>query len=290
MSTSRPFAYNPIPPNSLITGTLQVGNQAVGVDPTLNYAGGVGGVQWWMGPDEDLGYVIAQSVPTLNQPNPLGISAGIGFFRSQSLTEPSFISIANYVSGQSFLTGDAASTWLTSNGYWNSWVASPTFTVGYASTGSTSDVFLFDSGLATKFTPSQNGTINKGYALISDNDYSLANFASIAVYSDNSGVPGSLLLYASSPVNTTPTPSWLEFNSFVENVSGSLNVTGGTPIWIAVWANFPGSIRAYTEVGDTNQTSENTSGTFTWSTWGATWNNVSLSNRKLSVYLECTAT
>jgi hypothetical protein len=121
MSSSRPFAYNPIPPNSAISGTLQVGNLAVGVDTNLNYTGNAGGVQWWMGPDEELGYVITQSVPSLNQPNPLGISAGVGFFRSEFLTESSFISISNLISGQSFASGDEASTWLTSNGYWNSW-------------------------------------------------------------------------------------------------------------------------------------------------------------------------
>jgi uncharacterized delta-60 repeat protein len=134
MSSSRPFAYNPIPPNSAISGTLQVGDLAVGVDTNLNYTGNVGGVQWWMGPDEELGYVITQSVPSLNQPNPLGISAGVGFFRSEFLTESSFISASNLISGQSFADGNAASTWLTSNGYWNSWVLvtptpTPTITI-----------------------------------------------------------------------------------------------------------------------------------------------------------------
>ena len=43
MATSRPFAYNPSP-NPPIDGTLQVGDIAVGVDPSLDYYGGVGGV------------------------------------------------------------------------------------------------------------------------------------------------------------------------------------------------------------------------------------------------------
>jgi hypothetical protein len=125
MSVSRPFAYNPIPPNSFISGTDQVGDIAIGVDPTLGYTSNVGGVQWWMGPDEELGYVIAQSVPSLDQPNPLDIPAGIGFYRSEFLTEPSFISLSNNITGQSFISGDAASTYLTSNGYWSSWVPTP---------------------------------------------------------------------------------------------------------------------------------------------------------------------
>ena len=52
------------------------------------------------------------------------INASVGFNRSKFLTEPSFIEIAEYVSnGQTFSTGNEASTWLTSNGYWNSWVS-----------------------------------------------------------------------------------------------------------------------------------------------------------------------
>ena len=51
------------------------------------------------------------------------INASVGFNRSKFLTEPSFIEIAEYVSnGQTFSTGNEASTWLTSNGYWNSWI------------------------------------------------------------------------------------------------------------------------------------------------------------------------
>jgi hypothetical protein len=120
MPTARPFAFNPGAP---IDGTEQIGQIAVGITPQ-NYSGGYGGVRWWNGPDEDLGYVICYSVPALNHPSPDGPIAGVGFFRSKFLTEPSFIEIAEYVSsGQTFATGNDASTWLTSNGYWNSWVS-----------------------------------------------------------------------------------------------------------------------------------------------------------------------
>lgn len=121
MATSRPFAYNPSP-NPPIDGTLQVGDIAVGVDPSLDYYGGVGGVQWWQGPDEDLGYIVAKPVPSLNQPNPLNIPAGVAFGRSL-FTEQSFIALAESLSsGTTFSTGNEASTWLTNNGYWNTWV------------------------------------------------------------------------------------------------------------------------------------------------------------------------
>ena len=135
MSVSRPFAYNPIPPNSLITGTTQVGNLAVG-DVNWIYQQNYGGVTWWQGPDEELGYVICNPVSGGTQPNPLFIPAYVGFKRSKLLTEPSFIEIANYVAkGQTapFTSGNEASIWLTNNGYWNSWnltTPTPTPTTG----------------------------------------------------------------------------------------------------------------------------------------------------------------
>ena len=124
MSTSRPFAYNT---GSTISGTIQVGNLAIGI-PTSGFPST--GLQWWNGPDEDLGYVIAQSVPEGNQPTPFtGITASVGFFRSTSLNESSFIEIAQRIStNQNFVSGNAASSWLTSNGYWSSWVL--TYTAG----------------------------------------------------------------------------------------------------------------------------------------------------------------
>ena len=122
MPTTRPFAYNT---GSTIVGTLQIGDLAIGVDP-LDYSGGVGGVQWWMGPDEDLGYVIAHPTPDGSQPNPLGMPAYLGFWRSEFLTESSFIGLAEYVSNQhgspqTFNDGDSAKTWLNNNGYWTSY-------------------------------------------------------------------------------------------------------------------------------------------------------------------------
>ena len=118
MATARPFAYNT---GAGITGTDQVGDLAVGT-PTSGFAST--GLPWWNGPDEDLGYVIAQSVPGNTQPTPVsGVSASVGFFRSSALTDPSFISIANAVAGPSgpFASGSAAKTWLNGNWYWTSY-------------------------------------------------------------------------------------------------------------------------------------------------------------------------
>lgn len=64
MATSRPFAYNT---GSTLPYTEQVGDIAIGVG-NIKYSEDYGGLKWWMGPDEDLGYVIAHTVPAGNQP------------------------------------------------------------------------------------------------------------------------------------------------------------------------------------------------------------------------------
>ena len=117
MPTSRPFAYNT---GSTISGTIQIGKLAVGT-PT---SGITGSPQGWNGPDEELGYVIAESVSGNTQPTPLSdVYASVGFFRSTGLTESSFIQTAQVVSRtQTFANGNAAYLWLSGNGYWSSWV------------------------------------------------------------------------------------------------------------------------------------------------------------------------
>ena len=122
MSFARPFAYNPVPPNSLISGTTQVGNLSVGVPLT----GFTSNPQYWNGPDEDLGYVIAIPVSGNTQPTPFsGVSASVGFYRSDDLTNNSFIDLTNSLFNQSFSSANEASTWLTNNGYWNSYIIVP---------------------------------------------------------------------------------------------------------------------------------------------------------------------
>ena len=120
MATSRPFAYNT---GSTISGTEQVGSIAIGY-PTSGFTST--GLRWWNGPDEDLGYVIAHTVPSGTQPNPVGVPAYIGFWRTPSKTDNNFISLSQYVSSftgtpQTFASASAAKTWLNSAGYWTSW-------------------------------------------------------------------------------------------------------------------------------------------------------------------------
>jgi hypothetical protein len=121
MATTRPFAYNT---GSTIDGTTQIGNIAIGVS-NQDYSQDPGGVKWWMGPDEELGYVIANEVPAGNHPTQVEVDAYLNFWRSTSLTDQSFVDLLNSIpitNGLSLFTNvtDALS-WLNTNGYFTSY-------------------------------------------------------------------------------------------------------------------------------------------------------------------------
>ena len=126
MATARLFCYNPSP-NPAISGTEQIGDIAavVGVvnpDATL---------EWWNGPDEDPGYIIAYSDPSGNRPNSserilsVNYTCHIGFFRTPVKTSQSFIDLTQIVTGNYSLTSATQSKeYLNNNGYWTSYTDS----------------------------------------------------------------------------------------------------------------------------------------------------------------------
>ena len=119
MATTRLFAYNT---GTTIPFTQQLGNLAIGLPNNPNMSNNYAGVQWWNGPDEDLGYVIAYQAT--GQTTPItGLTAQVQFWRSDVKTENSFISLATYISNstQIFSTGQEASYWLNSQDYWDSY-------------------------------------------------------------------------------------------------------------------------------------------------------------------------
>jgi hypothetical protein len=125
LATVRSFAYNSLTGIPGITGTAQFGFIAAGAT-SQNYGSGL---TWWNGPDEDPGYVICHTSGartagqgTINVPSPT-----IGFWRSVAKTDPSFLSLCNGLFNQNFSTTVAAKTWLTSNGYWTSYINSYTY-------------------------------------------------------------------------------------------------------------------------------------------------------------------
>ena len=127
---SRPFAYNP---GSAITGATQFSNIAIGTS-ALNYPAKPGGVQWWSGPDEANGYIIAKPIPSGTQPNSInriyanGVTASVGFNRSLEKTDDSFLNLAKSVFNQTFTTATIAKNWLLANGYWTSYPILDTIT------------------------------------------------------------------------------------------------------------------------------------------------------------------
>jgi hypothetical protein len=71
------------------------------------------------------GTMTVQNSPTYNVPSGylfLGETlASVGFYRSENLTDNSFIQLTNQTFNQNFSSATDASTWLTTNGYWNSY-------------------------------------------------------------------------------------------------------------------------------------------------------------------------
>lgn len=120
MSTSRPFTYNP---GSLIPGTEKFGNLTVGI-PTVGFEST--GLQWWNGPDEDLGYVIAKTRVDINgdplQPTPIpGQLGNVAFNRTKTWMYSEFVGLTNLITGQNLTTPLDCKTYLESNDKWTSW-------------------------------------------------------------------------------------------------------------------------------------------------------------------------
>jgi hypothetical protein len=123
MST-RAFCYNPSP-NPPIPGTEQIGDIAAAISQvTINPS-----LEWWNGPDEDLGYIIAYVDPSGNRPNgpervlSINYPCHLGFFRTSEKTDESFVELTQIISGTTSITSATQSKeWLNNNGYWTSYV------------------------------------------------------------------------------------------------------------------------------------------------------------------------
>ena len=116
MGSSRLFAYNN---SGNISGASQSGSLAIS-----NTSVGGGSVKWWNGPNEDLGFVVSYvdtSGTRKSNGSPVSGTA-VGFRRSASRTSVDFLSLANSLSGQNFLTASVASDWLNNNGFYSTYV------------------------------------------------------------------------------------------------------------------------------------------------------------------------
>jgi len=117
MSTARPFARNTGTP---LVGTAQFEDLVVGLQ-NLRYDENYGGIKWWYGADEELGYVIGTDVPAENHPTPVGNIGSVRFWRTTAFTDNDFVFVAQRVTKQSFTGATEAYIWLTNNGYWTSY-------------------------------------------------------------------------------------------------------------------------------------------------------------------------
>ena len=115
---SRLFGYNS---GATVSGASQSGSLAISND----FRGG-GSVQWWNGPDENLGYVIGYTDTTgLRKANgALIVDNAVGFMRTLTKTDADFLSLSNSLTNQGFMTASTAVNWLNTNGYYTSYSAS----------------------------------------------------------------------------------------------------------------------------------------------------------------------
>lgn len=163
MATTRPFSYNPIPPGSEISGTTQFVNLAIGVLPEL-FDEDYGGVKWWMGPDEDLGYIICEPVSGNTQPTPIsGVTASVGFYRTTAFTDSAFLFTSNSLPARKglpvFTTPNEATTWLSANGYWTNYIApTPSPTPSQTVTPSVTPTNTVTPTITTTNTPTPSYT------------------------------------------------------------------------------------------------------------------------------------
>lgn len=103
------------------TGAVPSGVQKIGNLALLTASTIVEGVTWWAPPDGSTGYVISVINPGGNQPNPLGLPAYNGFYRSQGFSNAEFIKWTNVASGQNYTTPAQAQSWLDNNSAWSSY-------------------------------------------------------------------------------------------------------------------------------------------------------------------------
>jgi uncharacterized delta-60 repeat protein len=201
-----------------ITGTQQIGNLLVATASTVNYSPSTnGGVTFWMGPDEELGYVIGVPVSGGTQTTPIGgVNAFLGFYRSASLTEPSFLSIVNSTFNQSLTTGSAAKTYLNNNGYWTSWTGG-TVTNGL--------VLNLDSGNSTSYP----GTGTTWFDLTSNGNNANLTSATFTANTINFTRASNTRAITISSLNLSTTPTitiniWVKFKSLPTGGGDSIRI------------------------------------------------------------------
>jgi len=134
MATITPVAFWT---GSTIPGTTQIGNLSVGTTgQDYGTVGTENGITYWATPDQDLGYIIAHDDLSASHTGNTVVGGiqtkvpgqKVGFFRSTTKNEESFLELTNTLFNQNFTGGTDAKTWLNNNGYWTSFTPSTPYT------------------------------------------------------------------------------------------------------------------------------------------------------------------
>jgi hypothetical protein len=113
LNGKKAFGYDP---GSAPAGVEKKGDLAILTADTI-----VQGITWWAPPDSSTGYVISVINPDGNQPNPKGIPAYNGFYRSQGFSNAEFIKWVNVASGNNFTDVASAQNWVDNNNSWSNY-------------------------------------------------------------------------------------------------------------------------------------------------------------------------
>jgi len=131
MAIARPFAYNT---GDTITDMFQSGDLAIGplTGSTHRYDLQYGSVKWYMGADEELGYIIGDSVDQTKKPT---------FLRSAH-NDVDYLKLANYINkkegGQGvFNDMNLAKAWMEGDGYWTSFSGDTNMLTGWTNSSAT---------------------------------------------------------------------------------------------------------------------------------------------------------
>ena len=137
---SRLYGYNS---GATVSGASQSGSLAISNDSK-----GGGSVQWYNGPNEDLGYVIGYpDTSGLRKVKGVTVSNAVGFMRTSVKTDADFLSLANFLTRQGFMTASVAANWLNTNGYYTSY--STGGTLGTLGNPAVSAQAIYNSGQTT---------------------------------------------------------------------------------------------------------------------------------------------
>ena len=170
MATITPVAYKT--GGGTIAGTTKYGNLYVGTTPQdYGEVGLANSCVFYATPNQDLGYVIAHEDPSgTHNGLPGNIPAYVGFWRSELLTENSFVNLVNGLFNQSFTGGTQAKNYLTANNYWTSY----------------SDVWQYDSLNTLAWTDDTTGyTLLTGGVTATDDGYWINPITIPTYYTNN---------------------------------------------------------------------------------------------------------